>query len=183
MTEDLATLIELDKVNSTDCCSTDLGCKILKTSIKIPRPIIVKDVPDFNYVGGVDLNNERRIDYILPSEIEWFKYRKYTNKFPYYTYMNDYIYVFNILTLKKIKVRYSPSNPIELFEMDCSFNMCDPVKINNVKTTISDDELEITKIPCCVLIEKLNERINHDAYNSILHRFSQPIIDYLKNLY
>ena len=29
-------------------------------------------------------------------------------------------YVFNILTLKKIKVRYSPSNPIELFEMDCS---------------------------------------------------------------
>jgi len=112
--------VDLNKVNSTDCCSTDLGCKILKTSIKIPRPIIVKDVPDFNYVGGIDLNNERRIDYILPSEIEWFKYRKLTSKIPYFTYMNDYIYVFNILSLKKIKVRYTPANPIELFELDCS---------------------------------------------------------------
>jgi hypothetical protein len=117
--------VELSKVNSTDCCSTDLGCKILKTGIKIPRPIIVKDLPDFNYVGGIDLNNERRIDYILPSEIEWFKYRKYSSKLPYYTYMNDYIYVFNTLTLKKIKVRYSPANPIELFELDCDASCFD----------------------------------------------------------
>jgi hypothetical protein len=69
------------------------------------------------------------------------------------------------------------------FKMDCSFNTCEPVKINNVKTTIIDDELEITKIPCCIILEKLNQHIDHDRYQSILHRFSKPIIEHFKNLY
>ena len=67
--------------------------------------------------------------------------------------------------------------------MDCSFNTCEPVKINGVNTTIIDDELEITKIPCCIILEKLNQHIDHDRYQSILHRFSKPIIEHFKNLY
>lgn len=112
--------VDLEQVNSTDCCSIDLGCKILKTSIKIPRPVIVKDLPDFNYVGGIDLNKARRIDYIMPSEIEWFKHRTYTKDFVYYTYMNDYIYIFNTLALKAIKLIYTPANPSDLFSLGCS---------------------------------------------------------------
>jgi hypothetical protein len=85
----------------------------------------------------------------------------------------------NIVIYDKIKgFSYNVS-----FEMDCSFNTCEPVKINGVKTTIIDDELEITKIPCCIILEKLNQHIDHDRYQSILHRFSKPIIDHFKNLY
>ncbi len=85
----------------------------------------------------------------------------------------------NIVIYDKIKgFSYNVS-----FEMDCSFNTCEPVKINNVKTTIIDDELEITKIPCCIILEKLNQHIDHDRYQSILHRFSKPIIEHFKNLY
>lgn len=125
--------VELEKVSSTDCCSIDLGCEILKSTIKIPRPVIVKDLPDFNYVGGIDLTKERRLDYLMPSELEWFKHRTYTNKFPFYTYMNDYIYIFNTLALKAIKVRYTPSNPLDLFELGCGgdcFNLEDDVIID-----------------------------------------------------
>lgn len=112
--------VDLKSVASTDCCGVDLGCKVLKTTIKIPRPIMVKDNPDFGYVGGIDLANAKSISYIMPSELEWFKYKKFGKKLPYFTYMNDYIYLLNIKGVKSLKIIYSPANPLDVFKLDCN---------------------------------------------------------------
>jgi hypothetical protein len=104
--------VTLEKVNSTECCSVDLGCKILRSNVKIPKPLDIKDKPDFEYVGAID--SRHGFSMISPAEIEWVILRKFTGNLIYYTYANDRLYIINTLTVKKVKVRYVPANPMDL---------------------------------------------------------------------
>jgi len=103
--------LALTKVPSTDCCSVDLGCNILKSTSKIPRPIEVKDTVNFNYVGSVDSKSEW--GWIKPEEVRFIKHRKWSSKDIFYTWLNDYIYVFNDLSPKKFTIRYPVADLIE----------------------------------------------------------------------
>ncbi len=127
--------LDLEKVPSTDCCSIDLGCYILKSVNKIPRPINVKDTLNFNFVGSVDFTSEW--GWLKPEEVGRIKYRKWSSNDIYYTWLNDYIYVFNTLVPKAFSMRYPIANLIEAERIkNCHGESC----ISLEKTVEIEDE-------------------------------------------
>lgn len=97
----------------TECCSSPINCKIIKTSSVVPKPISVKDRLDFEYVGAIDKSNP--FGYITPSQIAYINTDRFSKGLPLYTYMNDLIYMFNVpKSLKQIEVRLVPANPLQL---------------------------------------------------------------------
>jgi hypothetical protein len=109
--------VDLEEKSSTECCGIDLGCKVLVTP-EIPLPIDVKEDILFNFVGGID--GMKAYGYLKPDEIPFIKYRKFTSKLPYYTWLNKRIVVLNKPASLKLKVRYVPSDPTKLSTVtDC----------------------------------------------------------------
>ena len=113
--------IDLEERSSTECCGIDLGCKLVVSKKEIPLPIDVKDEVIFEFVG--DVTGMVSYGYIKPSEVPFIKYRKFSSKLKYYTWLNRRLIFFNSAGLEKAKLRYVPANPLELIEfVDCSSN-------------------------------------------------------------
>lgn len=111
--------VDLEEVSSTECCEIDLGCKIVVTAKKIPLPIDVKDEVIFDFVG--DVTGMEGYGYLKPSEIPFIKYRKFSAKLKYYSWINGKILLFNNPAMEKLKIRYVPANPVEVIEFnDCA---------------------------------------------------------------
>lgn len=111
--------VDLEEVNSTECCGVDLGCKIVVTAKKIPLPIDVKDEVIFDFVG--DITGMYSFGYLKPSEIPFIKHRKFSAKLKYYSWINGKILLFNNPAMEKLKIRYIPANPVEVIEFnDCA---------------------------------------------------------------
>lgn len=119
--------IPMVEVPSTECCSVNLGCTVLRTSYKIPRPIEVKDTTNFNYVGSINHLSSKATEfgYIKPEQISRLKYRKFTSGKIYYTWLADYIYVFNAPALEDITIRYVPVNFLDVMALKtCALIAC-----------------------------------------------------------
>lgn len=114
-----ANCIPLVEVPSTECCNIDLGCTILRTSYKIPRPIEVKDTNNFNYVGSINhmSKNATEFGFIRPEQINRLFTRKFTSKKIFYSWLNDYIYIINNAALEDITIRYVPVDFLEVMEL------------------------------------------------------------------
>jgi len=119
--------IDLVKVDRSECCSTDIGCVFLRTSIKIPGFIELNQKPLITRIGPVDKISKpwQLIQYErVPFE--------FLNKFTkneikvFLMNNNDYIYLAihedNILkkTLKKINIQGVLEDP----EKASTFNQC-----------------------------------------------------------
>jgi hypothetical protein len=113
--------IEVEEKSSTECCGIDLGCNLVISKKEIPLPIDVKDEVIFEFVG--DIIGMFPFGYLKPSEVPLIKYRKFTSKLPYYTWINKRLVYFNVNGLEKSRIRYVPANPVELTEfIDCETN-------------------------------------------------------------
>lgn len=134
----LSTCLSTILVNSTECCDIDLGCKISRSELKIPQPILIKDEINFLFIGGLDLVNAYAFGYLKPDEVRHIKSRKFSSNKIFYTYINDYLYFFNDNALEKFKIRYVPSNPLEFLEIkdcctgECCFDIEDQVFIEDI---------------------------------------------------
>lgn len=110
--------VELEEKSSTECCGIDLGCKLVISKKEIPLPMDVKDEIIFEFVG--DIIGMFPFGYIKPSEVPLIKYRKFSSRLPYYTWINKRLVYFNVPGMEKSRVRYVPANPVELIEFkDC----------------------------------------------------------------
>lgn len=126
--------LALEEVPSTMCCSIDLGCTVLRSVEKIPRPIDVKDTVNFNFVGSVDFTSEW--GWLKPEEISRIKYRKWSSNEIYYTWLDDYIIVLNTLSPKAFSMRYPIANLIEAERLrNCYGEQCLPLE----QTVIVED--------------------------------------------
>lgn len=120
------TCIPVELVNSVDCCSVDLGCKILSSSV-LPVPIDVKDKRLFDYVGGLDWANA--FTYVNPYEVQFIKNRKYSSHKIFYTWLNKRLSFYSIHPemlkgIEKIGIRYVPYNPLDLASLRCADAPC-----------------------------------------------------------
>lgn len=105
--------ISLQKVDKIDSCDITFGCDyILRSTLKVPKPLRLKNDVVFKFVGVLDLQgNMKPATYI---EFEEFRYTKF-NRFTYntlrYNYTNGYLYFFNNTLLKKAFVQAIFSDP------------------------------------------------------------------------
>jgi len=115
--------VDLEKVSKGDCKNIpELECsEILKSACKIPAPIR-SSTTLFDFVGASDW--AVGFGEITPEFNTYTKYNKYTSGLPKWVYMNEYLYIFNTLELKKVSIRGVFNNPFDV-------NSCCPTKSNS----------------------------------------------------
>jgi len=118
----MSVCIDVEERSSSECCGIDLGCKVIVSKQEIPLPLDVKDEVLFEFVG--DVIGMFPFGFIKPSEIPLIKYRKFSSKLPYYSWINRRLVYFNVPGLEKSKLRYVPADPTEL----AAFSNCDTNK-------------------------------------------------------
>lgn len=101
--------LNLIEVDEAECCEIEVGCDILRTELKLPKPVRAKNGLLITFVGSVD--KKQKFDIILPERVPYISYSKYTSKIPRVYYMNGYIYIANSRDLTNINVRGVWANP------------------------------------------------------------------------
>ena len=148
-------VVSLVPVDIADNCIIDIGCDISRTENPIGRPVRYKtDVP-FIFVGTPDGYTFTYIKSI--SESRYRRFMKHVNNAILWTYLNDYIYVFNN-KIKQVRVDGVPENPEEWISIcdDCynddmefplPFDMTNAITLEIVKLfgvkSINDDKVEM----------------------------------------
>jgi hypothetical protein len=113
--------LKLIKVDKAECCEIDLDCDVLRTEIKLPKPIRLKTKVAI-IVNAVD--KQTTLDVILPQRSPYIKYSKYTSSIPRVYYLNGYLYVPNTLELSYLNVRAIIENPEEANSFLCDGEAC-----------------------------------------------------------
>lgn len=113
--------IKLIKADKAECCEIDLDCDILKTELKLPKPLRLKTKVAI-LVNAID--KQTLIDVIVPQRSPYIKYSKYTSKIPRVYYLNGYLYVPNTLELTYLNVRAILENPEEANDFLCDGEAC-----------------------------------------------------------
>jgi len=114
--------LNLIKVDKAECCEIDLDCDILRTEVKLPKFLRLKNRLAITYVGSIDKQNA--FDVILPQRAPYIKYSKYTSKVPRVYYLNGYIYVPDNHDLASINVRGILENPKDANGFLCGDEPC-----------------------------------------------------------
>jgi hypothetical protein len=123
---------KLIKVDQLDNCLIELGCKILRTENKVPKPVQTKGSL-FQYVGSVNYGNEGWGE-VDPSEIATLPYKMFSNKLDRWYYTNDYIYVITDGKYKYIRIESAFEDPEE------AVTVC----TNSTNCLTDDDEFPIS---------------------------------------
>lgn len=95
--------VPLQRVDEVDFCNVVLGCDVLRTINKIPKPVRKSYTIPFKYVGYVGFKGA--FSYRQGQENTYAKFNKFTGCSLAYDYKNGYIYVYNNLKLKYITVQ------------------------------------------------------------------------------
>jgi hypothetical protein len=113
--------IEMLQVDIAECCSISLGCKVSRTKEKIPTGIRTRALEAiYSFVGTI--NNSVSFGFIRPEQLQGLLEDRFTAKEKFYTYLNNYIYIFNSHP-KNIRVRGVFNNIEEVFALnDCDNN-------------------------------------------------------------
>lgn len=115
----------LIKVDKGDNCYYELGCDVLRTENKIPKPIRLKtDVP-FKFVGTP---TGKPFAYSEFEEVQYRCANKFTANEPVFAYINEYIYVYNASKLKFLRIQEILADPRKI-------NLC-----ATAETCYSDDD-------------------------------------------
>jgi hypothetical protein len=99
---------DLEPIPKGDCELPITGCEVLRSKCKIPMPIR-SSYSMFDFVGTPDWLHA--FTESSPEFLEFYKHNKYTSKDAKWFYMNERLYVFNNLNLKKIAVRAVFTDP------------------------------------------------------------------------
>lgn len=154
--------IPLIKVDEAECCKEELGCKVKKTKLEIPKPIRLKGKSPFLYVGSID--KMIPFTFCLPEELPYTLANKYTAKTAKYSYIDGYIRVYN-QTATKINIASIFEDPreVELFK-SCENSDCysDDDEFPIPADMIEDIMKEIIKgnLPIVQLNEQEEVKIN-----------------------
>ena len=116
------TCLELEQVDSSECCSITTGCYILK-SVQ-PLPVTIETWMD-NTIIKVTKPTGEIISKSNPFEVNYNKYNKYTGKKSNWYLKNSYLYVTNEQLLETVNVYGIFEDPSDLSEfINCENNSC-----------------------------------------------------------
>jgi hypothetical protein len=115
--------VNLEPVDSTQCCNLPSTCVVYRSKKSIPKTIRYNFEEAITYVG--DITGTGTIPLVNSNMIQFLPYDKYT-KDKYKAYMiNDYLYVYNADGLVTINIRGVFENPEDVAKFDeCSNGKC-----------------------------------------------------------
>ena len=103
--------VDLVIVSEDECPCGCNNIKSLRTSNKVPKPLIVKDDSYFNFVG----RGYTSFSYCPFQNVQDIPNRKFSANDIYYTYLDGYIYLINSVQ-KELDLAYVPENLIEFIK-------------------------------------------------------------------
>jgi hypothetical protein len=110
--------VPVEKTDSAECCDVESGCSVYRTVDILPDPVRLKGLEDYTFVGAI--NKITRYTALLPEEVQFLGYNKYTKHDPRYIYRNQRVYVFNVQP-EYINIRGVFADPRDASR----FNHCD----------------------------------------------------------
>lgn len=110
----------LIQVSDSECCAC-FGKTSLRTSRKVPKPLIVKDDSYFIFVGRGTIS----FSYVPFHQIQDIPYRRFSKNLIFYSYWDDYVYIINSNALKELDLSYVPENLLAILEFGrCADSDC-----------------------------------------------------------
>lgn len=110
----------LESVDLSLCCSVDSGCKGKKTVLKVPKAISLKAHSPYL---SINTPSGQIVSYYNFNTLNNIHYKKYTSALPYYDVINEYIYLYNVGILNKIRITGIFENPEELPKCNVDNNL------------------------------------------------------------
>lgn len=111
---------ELILVDKLDSCYIELGCKILRTKNRIPKPLRLKNDSLFKFAGSID--HSIIFTYTEAEELQFTKFNRFTSDVGRYWIFDYYVYVAFRKGFKWLGLDYVPLNPeeaIKLCDKEC----------------------------------------------------------------
>lgn len=120
----------------------DCGCSgAYTTEGNFPDIISFKEMSPFSFVGS---DGRQGISYILPEEIELYRFNPISSKMARYTYMNKRPYLFSIGNLDVVLFRGPFADPRQLKKYNCKDSYCfDEEDDNFIEEHLRDTILKI----------------------------------------
>lgn len=111
--------VELEQVDSAECCVAPIGCYILKSKLALPKPLELSEMDAITFVGSLDSTR----GYELSSSVRsnWDQYNRYTSKTPKAYFTGGHIYVTIDEAIRFIRVLGLFEDPTEASR----FHHCD----------------------------------------------------------
>ncbi len=162
--------VKLIEVDEAECCEIATGCNVLRTELKLPKPIRAKNGLLITYVGSVD--KKQKFDIILPERAPYIGFSKYTQHIPRVYYLNGYIYITGSNALTYINIRGVWSNPedVKRFQ-ECEDGEC---YTDDSEYPMSDDMIEgLTKAILNGEIKYIDGALYDTTNNQVDDQFPQ----------
>lgn len=139
-------------VDSAENNLIDVDDKILRTEVKLPATVRLKDRDGITFIGGLDKRHPMPL--ISNSMAFWTHYSKYGAKTPKAFILNDYVYIINTLDITHINVRGIFEDPSKVYgfkdanDCDCYTDdmeyPCPADYVASITETIMQKELGFT---------------------------------------
>ena len=113
--------IDMKFYDASSCAGIEVGCKVFRSTKRVPYPIRFKDKVPFYFVGTID--GKKGYSPITVSELHYFESSKYTKDVPRYYYDDGYIYLVNA-NASKIQVKGVFEYPNELSAFNTDSTVC-----------------------------------------------------------
>lgn len=117
--------LEVILVDASSCpCTIPVGCHILRTKNRIPKPIEVDTKDMIIRVSSIEMNS-KPYSFISLSRAPWTGNNKYAKRNPKAFYFDGYIWIINSSPIERITVYGIFEDPTELKQyVDCSSTPC-----------------------------------------------------------
>lgn len=110
--------LEMEPVDSAECCSFETGCTIYRTKLQIPIPLRFQDKLAIKVNA---INKTKRFEVILPERYPFIGYTKFPSLTEKVFFLNNRIYTKSLFALN---VRGAFENPEDAKSFVCGDEMC-----------------------------------------------------------
>ncbi len=113
--------VDVVKVDKADTCVINVGCPVLRTKNKIPKPVRLNSDTVFKFVGSVD--RSLSFTYTELEELPYTFENTFTSKILRFNWTNGYLYIFNRNKIKFLTIEAIFADPTLVMD-DCSDTEC-----------------------------------------------------------
>ena len=115
---------KVEQVRDLDCVDC-VGKTVWKTEKKIPKPILFNNSFEHFTITNPLKSNRGTLGVLKVEELEFLKFRRFTQNAVYCVYENEWLYFYNVPIMESVSVRGVFENPLTVLEMYSEDSCCD----------------------------------------------------------
>lgn len=162
--------VELEQVDSSECCDIETGCVLLKSKLPIPDTIDTSEPNTILSVHGLD---QTQIHKGNRFRAKYKKFNRWTGKNRSWYLKDSYLYIINDLLLEKVSISAIFEDPSELEAFECEGVSCfDPLTTryplsNKLASVVTDIVIKTKVLP---FLQFPQDTTNNSTNESIIPR-------------